>query len=118
MSRQLDWFVVAISLLFLYFGQSSDSGAFPNQQAPASVRPETANLLADAPPATPRAETAQWTLDVAELPADPRFVEGGLPLTVDGRLSPIAQNPPARVGGDPRIWASMLEDSASADRRL
>jgi hypothetical protein len=52
--------------------------------------------------------------DVSSRPAAvPRFVEGGLPL-------PEIQDrgPGVGVGGDPRVWASMLTELESSGRRL
>jgi hypothetical protein len=41
----------------------------------------------------------------------PKFVEGGLPL-------PQTHDREVGVGGDPRVWASMLTELQSAERHL
>jgi hypothetical protein len=107
MGRPLDWVVVAVSLLFLHFGRAPDRDAVGKPDVP-EVAPNpggTARLAVG--PATSLVETAQWNLSPAPLAPGPQFVEGGLPLTAE-----------SGIGGDPRIWASMLEDAGRADRRL
>jgi hypothetical protein len=44
-------------------------------------------------------------------PLKPQFVEGGLPL-------PELQDRGRRLGGDPRVWASMLTELEASERRL
>jgi hypothetical protein len=108
MGRPLDWVVVAVSLLFLHFGRAPDRDAIPKPDVPevASPMPAGTARLAGGPGA-PRIETAQWDLSPAPPASGLQFVEGGLPLTAE-----------SGIGGDPKIWASMLEDAGRVDRRL
>jgi hypothetical protein len=109
MGRPLDWVVVAVSLLFLHFGRAPELDVIPRSDIPEVTSPmphETPRLARE--PATPRIETAQWDLSPAPLAQDPRFVAGGLPLLTAE----------SGIGGDPKVWAAMLEDAGRADRRL
>jgi hypothetical protein len=80
MRRPNDWSIMAFALLFLVFG------LFLSERGPADSDFSGEEWVGELEPA---------------VSAYPQFVEGGLPL-------PAPRESQLGVGGDPRVWASMI----------